>query len=91
MYLCIDMTFTLGDIFFVGTINFFCGLAQSTRFNFFCIENIIIYTVAYIPETRRLDTITCAQKVGVLPHIKHYTKSESRCKALAAVLDEKVC
>ena len=40
---------------------------------------------------RRLDTIKCAQKMGVLPHIKHYTKSKSRSKALTAVLGEKVC
>ena len=40
---------------------------------------------------RRLDTITCTQKVGVLPHIKHYTNPKSRSKASAAVLDEKGC
>ena len=31
------------------------------------------------------------KKVGVLPHINHYTKPKSWSKALAAVVDEKVC
>ena len=30
-------------------------------------------------------------KVGMLPHIKHYIKPKSQFKALAAVLDVKVC
>ena len=39
---------------------------------------------------RRLDTITCAQKVGVLPHIcGHCTKCKSRSKALTTVLNVK--
>ena len=35
---------------------------------------------------RRLDTITCAQKVGVSPHIQHCTKCKSRFIALKTVL-----
>ena len=39
---------------------------------------------------QRLDTITCAQKVGVSPHIQHCTKCKSRSKALKTVLKVKV-
>ena len=34
--------------------------------------------------------ITCAHKVGVLPHIQYYTKPKTQSKALVAVFDEKV-
>ena len=32
----------------------------------------------------------CAQKVGMLPHIEHYTLSKSQFKALEMVLNKKV-
>ena len=53
----------------------------------FILHNFLIV----LSQQRRLDTITCAQEVGVLPHVKHYTKPKSRSNALAAVLDAKVC
>ena len=42
-----------------------------------------------IRTQRRLDMITCAQKVGVLPSIQHCTKCKSQSKALKTVLNVK--
>ena len=47
-------------------------------------QSFEIYTCSQTLSQRRLDTITWAQKVGILPH----TKSKSRTKASAALLDE---
>ena len=40
--------------------------------------------------TQRFDTITCAQKLGVLPHTIHYTQSNSLSIELATSLNETV-
>ena len=53
--------------------------------------SVCVFVTRLARGSRWLDTITCTRKVGVLPHIKHYTKPKSRSKAFMADLGGEVC
>ena len=52
---------------------------------------VCVFVTRLARGSRWLDAITCTRKVGVLPHIKHYTKPKSRSKAFMADLGGEVC